>query len=191
MGYGLLIYNPGNREVSAKWGEEKHLQIYMIMEMEELNQILILTHHGMFIFDSNVLDAQETLVPKQEIPKNEGAELTIGVVIPLMGKMAHCELWLSAMLADKVTILRASDLSVVDTISYPCDHRKKIRHMALLDTESKPIVAVANKHLIYLFDVEKRERMSAQFNCNEICSHCYDLQNNPTKCKCSIQFTQP
>ena len=135
------------------------------------SMVLVFTHKGVYVFESDVYcSSTEALTPIFEYPK-ETDELNVGVVIPPSGKLTNSEVWASSLTGRSLCILSTSDFSVQESVPFHPEVKKwTIRHMIALEVNAKPILAVANKHLIHLFDVEERSHLPDHFNCQEICS---------------------
>ena len=156
------------------------------MEIESSKRVLVLTHRGMFVFNSDTTflimhpttnndlndshdDNDEGFTPLMNFP-NDREELNIGVVIPKIGYRAEPEIWATSLVGEDMTILNTSDFSIMRKVPIrKCDkeYGRKMRHMVTLEVANRPFVAVANKHLIHLFDVEERVCTSNYFNCQD------------------------
>ncbi len=134
--------------------------------------VLAFTHRGVYVFESDIYYSNNTggLVPTFEYHK-EKEELNVGVFIPPSGKLESSEVWASPLSGQALTILSTSDFTVKEFVPFrPGEKKWTIRHMIALEVKARPILAVANRYLIHLFDVEERKHMSEHFNCQEICS---------------------
>ena len=135
--------------------------------------VLAFTHRGVYAFEADMYysDNTEGLVPTYEYPK-EKEELNVGVVIPASGKLGSSEVWASSLTGQSLTVLSTNDFTVKGVVPFrPGEKKWTIRHMIALEVNTRPILAVANRHLIHLFDVEERKHMLEHFNCQEICSN--------------------
>jgi hypothetical protein len=162
------------REVVAHWGKEGRYQVYTLMELEDSEKVLVFTHRGIFLFKSDI-DAMadtETFGPISKGCAECKEELNMGVVIPRSGNMETSEVWAVSLSGQSLFVLNTVDYEVVETVPLPTiDMRRPVHHMKAMEVDSKPVLAVANKHLIHLFDVEERVCLPASFDCKELCSH--------------------
>lgn len=178
VGYGLLLYEPVMHEVIAHWGKEEKYQVYTLMELEETEKVLVFTHRGVFLFESDfdLTSVMDSFAPILDIPKH-GVELNIGVVIPRSGNLERSEVWAASLSGQLLYVLSTLDYALMETVPLPkIDKRRPVRHMKGLEVNGKPVLAVANKHMIHLFDVEQRRCKSESFNCKELCSHIKDTR---------------
>ena len=170
MGCGLLIYHPDMHVTIAHWGAEERYQVYTFIALEESNRVLVLTHRGIFVFASDFEIPKslpiETFVPIYECPK-EKEELNNAVIIPRSGNLEQSEVWAASLTGQQLFVLSTLDYNVKEAVTLPKSD-KRIRHMRCLTVNEKPVLAVANKGLIYLFDVEERKCMNKHFNCQEL-----------------------
>ena len=164
------------REILAHWGKEGRYQVYTFMELEESEKVLVFTHRGVFLFESefDLTALSDDFVPILDIPR-QNEELNIGLVIPRSGNMKRSEVWAASLSGQYLFVMSTENYEVVETVPLPkIDKRLPVRHMKGLEVNDKPVLAVANKHMIHLFNVEERTCLPTNFNCKELCSHIKD-----------------
>ena len=176
VGCGLLVYDPVLYNVIAHWGKEERYQVYTFMELEETSKVLVFTHRGIFVFESELdSGAGGIFAPMHKFSLVE--ELNIGVVIPQCGNLKSSEVWAGSLSGRLLFVLSTVDYSVMETIPLPVtDKKRTVRHMKGLEVNDKAVLAIANKHLIHLFDVEERRCLSKRFDCQELCSHIEEMR---------------
>ena len=182
MGHGLLVYNPNNREVVARWGVSERYQVYTFMEIPEYDLVLVLTHRGKFVFDSDtteIINSDKCLVPKLELFKLK-EEINIGVVIPPSANVSTPEVWMTSQLAEVFYIMTTDGFTFEEkVVEFHSGYSGKnmIRHIVTVEVSGRMFVAVASKHLIHMMDVVERKQMPHYFNCHEICSEITEIQS--------------
>ena len=181
VGHGLLVYNPSTKEVVAQWGVSDRYQIYTFMEIEEFDLVLVLTHRGIFVFDSNITamnNSKNCFVPKFELAKLK-EEISIGVVFPCNANVSSAEVWLSSQVAKTFYIVTVDGFTVQEMVEFNSTEsgNNLVRHMIPIEANRRMLLAVASRHKIYLIDVVERKQLSEHFNCHEICFNSHGIQS--------------
>ena len=132
-------------------------------------------------------DGIKDLIPIIECEKTVTV-MSIGVVVPRVGSNTKSEVWLTSLYETAMTILNTSDFSIEKRVPFKrskIESTRELRHMVTLEVANKPLVAVANMHLIRLFDVEERECMASTFDCHEALTSKFDIS-----IKCRLHRSQ-
>lgn len=171
---GLLVYDPNQSKAVAQWGASERYQIYTLIEVPEKEAIVVLTHKGTFVFASELAYNEETdaesILVLYEL-RDLGIELNIGVLVSAGIQSSRGEIWAGSLTEQYLSVLDIDDFSLVAKVPFEVGtKRRPVRHMTSMEVDSKPVLAVANKHLIHFFDCTERRMMTEMFDCKEICS---------------------
>ena len=166
MGCGLSILNPNSKDILTQWGAAERYQIYTFLEVPEKQFVLVLTHRGMYVFDSSDKDIDKSFKPKQELQKLD-KEISVGVVIS-----PYSEIWITSQQAKVLYILETENFAINGKVPFVSGDigTNVVRHLVTVEASNKVYLALACKHIIYLIDAGERKQTEHQFNCQEICA---------------------
>ena len=182
---GLWVFDPSSKQVIAVWGEAEKQQVFKLLHVEDLNKILALTHKGMYVFSTILGQVNpvlpvfcDVLTPISSHPRS-GNDINEGVVIPADGNLDRCEVWVCSQNGHRFQILDSETLDILEEVPMLNDSDtkgRKIRHMCPFLLEGRSTLAVADRHFLQKWDVEKREKKKKDFDCFEACKNMFGEQ---------------
>ena len=182
-GSGLFVYRIHTHKPVATWGEEIKLEIFTLLHIRKTASILVLTHDGILIFDSDIHPGTEEvyqLEPRQTIEKNGPIDINQGVVIPAAGNVEEPEIWLCSRSGRGFSVLHHEKCTFIAEVYYsdkPEDKARVVRHMQPILVDGRSCLAVANRHLIERWDVKLRQKKD-EF---DMIAHCVEFFGNQSK----------
>ncbi len=132
-------------------------------------QVIVLSHRGIFIFDSDITNLSTSFSPKQELQKFD-KDISVGVIVSPYSIAS--EIWVTSQRAKVLYVLEMESFTVVGKVPFVSGDvgTNIVRHMVTIEALDSAYLAMACKHIIYMINTRERKQLEHQFNCQQICA---------------------